>query len=438
MGRAHTLQGLRVDEISLVDAPANPGAMAVLFKRKDPAMPTEAELIDAYMKRDFTADQRKAAAAKGEAMPDGSYPIANRDDLKNAVRAVGRASDPDKAKAHIKSRAKALGCTGDLPDTWKTADAGVLDRLLTRLGIGKRATPETVDPDTYIDAASASVDKATAALAQSIASIQADAAVVDKTGAIEKSLAEFRAFTADAAADQIEKAMRDVALATHVRKDDDVMPTPEEQVATLSKQLADATLELAKAKMNAKHSKFMDGLKNQDAKDKFAAKPHDERESQIAAASDNDADDTKKRDVELTKALGEVADLQKRLATFEADRELDDFRKRASAIGVGDAQAEVLLKASKGDGEAFGKVLDMVKAATTAARTGSIFKEFGGSSGTGGVGSAAAEVTAKAEVLMKAEPTLSPILARVRVRKANAELAQREREEERAASRAAS
>jgi hypothetical protein len=367
----HTLKGLRVDEISLVDAPANPGALAVLFKRKDQSMPTEAEIA--------------AAAAK------------------------------------------------------KSKDSSVLDRLLTRLGIGKRATRDTLDPDTYIDAASASVDKATAALATSISSIMADAALTDKGPAIEKSLAEFRAFTADATTEQVEKAMRDVALATSTVRKDDEMPTPEEQVAALTKQLEDANLELAKAKMSAKHSKFMDGLSG-DAKGKFAAKSPDDREAQVNAASDNDADDkdTKKRgDVELSKALGEVADLQKRLATFEAERELSDFRKRATSIGVGEAQAEILLKASKGDNDAFGKVLEMVKAATTAARTGAIFKEFGGTGGTGGASSAKAEIEAKAETLMKAEPELSPILARVRVRKANAELAQRERDEERAASRGA-
>lgn len=434
MGRPHTLKSLRVDEISLVDAPANPGALHVLFKRRETRMPTDAELAEAYMKREFTAEQRKDAAASGAALPDGSFPISNVDDLKNAIKAVGRASDPGKAKAHIKARAKTLGATAELPDTWKGTDPGMLDRLLTRLGIGKRA-PEAVDPDNYLDAASAAVDKATQALATSIGSILADTTVTDKAPAIEKSLAEFRAFTADATAEQIEKAMRDVALATSpVRKDDDVMPTPEEQVATLTKALDAANLELAKAKMSPKHAKFMAGLKTDDAKAKFAAKSPDDREAQCGAEPDND-DVGKRAMVELTKAQGEVADLQKRVAGFEAEREMEGFRKRAAAIGVGEAQAETILKASKGDPDAFGKLLDMVKAATTAARTGAIFKEFGGTGGTGDAGTARAEVESKAETLMKADPKLSPILARVQVRKANLELAQRERDEERASQR---
>jgi hypothetical protein len=60
-------------------------------------------------KRDYTAQQRREMAAKGEAFPDGSYPIANEADLKAAMQSVGRASNVGRAKRHIKRRAKALG-----------------------------------------------------------------------------------------------------------------------------------------------------------------------------------------------------------------------------------------------------------------------------------------------------------------------------------------
>jgi hypothetical protein len=73
------------------------------------------------MEREFGADERKAAAKSGEAMPDGSFPIKNEEDLHNAVQAIGRAKNPAAAKAHIKTRAKALGCQGCLPDDWKEA-----------------------------------------------------------------------------------------------------------------------------------------------------------------------------------------------------------------------------------------------------------------------------------------------------------------------------
>jgi hypothetical protein len=71
--------------------------------------------------RDISPDQRKQMAKDGRAMPDGSFPIATVDDLKNAIQAVGRANPGDrpKVKAHIKKRAKALGKSDLIPDNWK-------------------------------------------------------------------------------------------------------------------------------------------------------------------------------------------------------------------------------------------------------------------------------------------------------------------------------
>lgn len=67
---------------------------------------------------EFTEKQRDKLASKGKALPDGSYPIRNSDDLSNAIQAVGRAKNYDRAKAHIIKRAKALGKTSMLPDKW--------------------------------------------------------------------------------------------------------------------------------------------------------------------------------------------------------------------------------------------------------------------------------------------------------------------------------
>lgn len=73
-------------------------------------------------KAEFSEKERKKLAKKKEALPDGSFPIRNTSDLKNAIQAIGRAKDPDKAKAWIKKRAKALGKEDLLPDTWKAED----------------------------------------------------------------------------------------------------------------------------------------------------------------------------------------------------------------------------------------------------------------------------------------------------------------------------
>jgi hypothetical protein len=76
--------------------------------------------IDEAYKKEFTDDQRKDLAKEGKAMPDGSYPITNTADLKNAISTVGLGSAPkEKIKAHIKARAKDLGAEDQLPDSWK-------------------------------------------------------------------------------------------------------------------------------------------------------------------------------------------------------------------------------------------------------------------------------------------------------------------------------
>lgn len=59
------------------------------------------------------------AKREGEAMPDGSFPIRNEQDLKDAIRSVGRAKDPAAAKRWIKKRAKEMGKEATLPEDWK-------------------------------------------------------------------------------------------------------------------------------------------------------------------------------------------------------------------------------------------------------------------------------------------------------------------------------
>lgn len=73
--------------------------------------------------KDYSPEQRERMAKSGAAMPDGSYPIADCEDLQNAIQAIGRAKDPEKTKAHIKKRKSALGCEDiDLPEDWAMED----------------------------------------------------------------------------------------------------------------------------------------------------------------------------------------------------------------------------------------------------------------------------------------------------------------------------
>jgi len=75
--------------------------------------------LNPFAKRDYTLPQRRRMAANGEAMPDGSYPIANKQDLMNAIRSWGRGGSDPKVKAFIMRRARALGAEDMIPENWK-------------------------------------------------------------------------------------------------------------------------------------------------------------------------------------------------------------------------------------------------------------------------------------------------------------------------------
>jgi hypothetical protein len=85
-----------------------------------------------------TADREKKAAS-GAAMPDGSYPIADRADLGKAIHAVGRGgASHDAIRKHIITRARSLGASSEIPDNWNSdgslkgdvsKEAGVADQV---------------------------------------------------------------------------------------------------------------------------------------------------------------------------------------------------------------------------------------------------------------------------------------------------------------------
>jgi hypothetical protein len=65
----------------------------------------------------YSDEQRKELADKGLALSDGSFPIKDLKDLKNAIQAYGRAKDQARAAKFIVKRAKALGAEDLIPDT---------------------------------------------------------------------------------------------------------------------------------------------------------------------------------------------------------------------------------------------------------------------------------------------------------------------------------
>jgi len=87
--------------------------------------------------REFSQEEREQLAKEGKALPDGSFPIVTREDLENAIQAIGRAKDPDAAKAHIKKRARQLGLEELIPETWDRMSNLKVVRPLSRLEKGR-------------------------------------------------------------------------------------------------------------------------------------------------------------------------------------------------------------------------------------------------------------------------------------------------------------
>lgn len=80
-----------------------------------------------YWNAKYKQEDRDRMAKSGEAMPDGSFPVADEEDLDNAIHAVGRSgNDHDDVRKHIIKRAKALGKSDAIPDNWN-ADGSLND-----------------------------------------------------------------------------------------------------------------------------------------------------------------------------------------------------------------------------------------------------------------------------------------------------------------------
>jgi uncharacterized membrane protein YkoI len=90
------------------------------FDEYDPeeAADIDEEVADIALKAMYDEDERMEMAKGGMAMADGSYPIKDEEDLKNAIMAYGRAKDKTKAMAHIKKRAMELDKEDMLPAEW--------------------------------------------------------------------------------------------------------------------------------------------------------------------------------------------------------------------------------------------------------------------------------------------------------------------------------
>jgi hypothetical protein len=80
-------------------------------------------MTDYEDRKTFSAEHRRELAEKGWALPDGSFPIQNCQDLRNAIPALGRTDESkrQRVRAHIRKMAKVHGC--ELPKSWQEGRA---------------------------------------------------------------------------------------------------------------------------------------------------------------------------------------------------------------------------------------------------------------------------------------------------------------------------
>ena len=461
------LRQLKINDVSSVDVGAGRGVKVVLTKRHAEPIDKHQDGVSTlynkpivfghelpqdaldYLKREFSQAERDSAASSGAALPDGSFPIHNKSDLKNAIQAIGRAKNPAKAKAHIRSRARALGATDMLPDSWsKRATAAEVAKFVkgrVEAGIAKGA----VDFDDAYDMIESAEDagalmhevrEACCALDCSIRSILEDEEIGDKAKAIADSLEQFQEHISglevsehdDDEDDDMEKAMSTGTITPALQKMIDdaaaaaVAKVASEKDAIIAKQARDIEI----AKMSEKHKAYHSSL-DEDAKKKFEAMSPADRDSEMEKTKKRAEDDPIYKSMRV-----ENEDLRKRLTAIEDERALDIAKRDAKELGMTATNAgEVLMKARRGDMDAM-KELEkhmstLAKAKAEVEKTGKIFQEFGTAHVAKGDGSATDELVAKAADLRKAKPDLTPEQAfdKVYTDPANRELVDRERTE---------
>lgn len=190
---AYEMAMMRFDAASKLTAKADAlGALSSSVQDLNIRERISAKKIDSefgYISR----DEREKLAKEGKALPDGSYPISNVDDLKNAIQAYGRSKESDRAKVrkHIQKRASALKVRHMIPEEWKDLSSKeatfAVDSMRSRIAALTAAIPVPVEiSDTDLqkleDAKKAADLEREQVQAEIEASKRGDTTVVDKFG----------------------------------------------------------------------------------------------------------------------------------------------------------------------------------------------------------------------------------------------------------------
>lgn len=433
MAKKNQLSKVSIDRVDLVDRPANPGARIAMFKR------------------DFSQDERDKAADTGAAMPDGSFPIKNAGDLANAIRLAGNAKDPAAARKHIIARAKTLGASDKIPDTWVKKsivfDADGDDAVSVIFAQLAKDYPEMTSPpvdlgdpaghvhamggtmeqaqtfddvtaedeaEDYSNQLLCDINDATCRLRESVCSILGDDEVADKQKMLEETFKQYHECLQALASEGVRKALGHAVAANEGEQ----AVTPEQiqtaitaevakqatakdtEIAALKADLAKKEGEIAFGKLSDAHKDAAKDM-GDDEKSKFLAMSAEERDAHLKKRASPELP------AEVKKALDEVTDLKKQNAEFAAERETVAFAKRAVEIGLVEDQGEILRKAYKGDKDSITKLEELIKGLNEQVKKGSLFKEFGNNQGGTVIGGALAQLNAKRDELMKSDSKLT-------------------------------
>lgn len=400
--KAKILTRLRIDEVSSVDRGAGDGVKITLMKRDDDLQP--------YWLREFSSKERESAAESGAALPDGSFPIKNKSDLHNAMQAIGRAKNPAKAKAHIKARARALGLSGELSDAFKRQD------MSTNFFANIFGKPNN---------AHEGLRKATAALAESVASIEPGDPKRDEL--LAKTFQQFQTHILNNLS--VEKAddrnghEGDNIMSAAVLKALGLKDGASEEEILKAIAARDEVIAKAKADLDEEEEKEDEKENDEEKKKAFRAMTHPQRKEYLR----------KKYSTDLPPALQEILkraeEDRKEIQKLKDERELQAFAKIALDAGMSDSEAATLQKAHQGDKEAVAKLVGFVKAANTQAKAAGAWKEIGSAGGDKTGANAVDQLKALAAEYRKTHPELSQeqAFAKIYSDPANRELAKRER-----------
>jgi len=397
-----------------------------------------------YEKREFSAQQREHLAGTGAAMPGGGFPIQNEGDLRNAIRAIGRAKNPGAAKAHIKQRARSLGLTRLLPDSWEKRDKPKHDdedqdrKLIAEMLADRDEKKRKSAMGDFLKAIEADLN-----VRKALAGAVAAAHEVDDDGerlaAICKSVNQCVDYLA------VPGAALHAAVAAISKGNDMTKTMTLEELTTSMEKLTKRNTELERLlKMSEKHRQYMDDMDmDEDEREEFGDKEPDERDAHMEKHPVEKAKKEKEKEKEEDDGDGEkekrkrdlakIAELEKRVGAFEAEAEQRICKQLCRDNGLPEADHEMLARLRKADPKAAEDMLKRTRGLAAQANP-TLFTELGkGGAGTDDPGAA---ILTKAQQMMaevnKSAKTpaerISIEKARMLVREANPELAKAERE----------